>query len=120
MRACRYEASVLYVSDKKLVFDINTIVDDLGMLIEQIHTTIALVTSLRTEWIDYLQRNGIDGNSTYPFDPKLIELTEAFLKEKTPYGKAQLLADEILKIIRSDEFKNRLNFSDNQTSSATK
>lgn len=37
MRACRYEVSVLYASDKKLVFDINTIVDDLGMLIEQLH-----------------------------------------------------------------------------------
>ena len=59
MRACRYEASVLYASDKKLIFDINTIVDDLGMLVEQIHTTITLVTSLRPEWIDYLQRNGI-------------------------------------------------------------
>ena len=111
MRACRYEASVLYASDKKLIFDINTIVDDLGMLVEQIHTTITLVTSLRPEWIDYLQRNGIDVNSAYPFDPKLIELVEAFLKEKTPYGKTQLLADEILKIIRSDEFKERLNFS---------
>lgn len=56
MRACRYEASVLYASDKKLIFDINTIVDDLGMLVEQIHTTITLVTSLRPEWIDYLQK----------------------------------------------------------------
>ena len=120
MRACRYEASVLYASDKKLIFDINTIVDDLGMLVEQVHKTITLVTSLRPEWIDCLQRNGINVNSAYPFDPKLIELAEVFLKEKTPYGKAQLLADEILKIIRSDEFKNRLNFSDNRTSSATK
>lgn len=120
MRACRYEASVLYASDKKLIFDINTIVDDLGMLVEQIHTTITLVTSLRPEWIDYLQRNGIDVNSAYPFDPKLIELVEAFLKEKTPYGKTQLLADEILKIIRSDEFKERLNFSNNKSDSATK
>lgn len=120
MRACRYEASVLYASDKKLIFDINTIVDDLGMLVEQIHTTITLVTSLRPEWIDYLQRNRIDVNSAYPFDPKLIELVEAFLKEKTPYGKTQLLADEILKIIRSDEFKERLNFSNNKSDSATK
>lgn len=120
MRACRYEASVLYASDKKLIFDINTIVDNLSMLIEQSHTTITLAISLRPEWIDYLQRNEIDLNSAYLFDPKLIELTEAFLKEKTPYGKTQLLADEILKIIRSDEFKNRLNFSDNQTDSATK
>lgn len=120
MRACRYEASVLYASDKKLIFDINTIVDDLGMLVEQIHTTITLVTSLRPEWIDYLQRNGIDVNSAYPFDPKLIELVEAFLKEKTPYGKTQLLADEILKIIRSDKFKERLNFSNNKSDSATK
>lgn len=110
----------LYASDKKLIFDINTIVDDLGMLVEQIHTTITLVTSLRPEWIDYLQRNGIDVNSAYPFDPKLIELVEAFLKEKTPYGKTQLLADEILKIIRSDEFKERLNFSNNKSDSATK
>ena len=116
MRACRYEVSVLYASDKKLVFDINTIVDDLGMLIEQLHTTVALATSLRPEWIDHLQRNGIDVNSAYLFDPKLIELTEAFLKEKTPYGKTQLLADEIFKIIRSDEFKNRLHFSDNRNS----
>ena len=120
MRACRYEASVLYASDKKLIFDINTIVDDLGMLVEQIHTTITLVPSLRSELIDYLHRNGMDVNFAYPFDPKLIELAEAFLKEKTPYGKTQLLADEILKIIRSDEFKNRLNFSDNRTDSATK
>ena len=120
MRACRYEVSVLYASDKKLIFDINTIVDDLGMLIEQIHTTITLVTSLQPEWIDHLQRNGIDVNSAYLFDPKLIELAEAFLKEKTPYGKIQLLADEILKIIRSDEFKNRLNFSDTRTDSITK
>lgn len=120
MRACRYEASVLYASDKKLIFDINTIVDNLSMLIEQSHTTITLAISLRPEWIDYLQRNEIDLNSAYLFDPKLIELTEAFLKEKTPYGKTQLLADEILKIIRSDEFKNRLNFSDNRTDSATK
>lgn len=90
------------------------------MLIEQSHTTITLAISLRPEWIDYLQRNKIDLNSAYLFDPKLIELTEAFLKEKTPYGKTQLLADEILKIIRSDEFKNRLNFSDNRTDSATK
>lgn len=119
MRACRYEASVLYASDKKLIFDINTIVDNLSMLIEQSHTTITLAISLRPEWIDYLQRNEIDLNSAYLFDPKLIELTEAFLKEKTPYGKTQLLADEILKIIRSDEFKNRLNFSDNGTDSAT-
>lgn len=114
MRACRYEASVLYASDKKLIFDINTIVEDLGMLIEQIHTTITLVTSLRPELINYLQRNGMNVNSIYLFDPKLIELTEAFLKEKTPYGKTQLLADEILKIIRSDEFKERLNFSNNR------
>lgn len=120
MRACRYEVSVLYASDKKLIFDINTIVDDLGMLIEQIHTTITLVTSLQPEWIDHLQRNGIDVNSAYLFDPKLIELAEAFLKEMTPYGKIQLLADEILKIIRSDEFKNRLNFSDTRTDSITK
>lgn len=120
MRACRYEASVLYASDKKLIFDINTIVDDLGMLVEQIHTTIALATSLRTDLIDYLQRNGMDVNSAYPFDPKLIELAEAFLKEKTPYGKTQLLADEILKIIRSDEFKKRLNFSNNKSDSAIK
>ena len=120
MRACRYEASVLYASDKKLIFDINTIVDDLGMLVEQIHTTITLVPSLRSELIDYLHRNGMDVNFAYPFDPKLIELAEAFLKEKTPYGKTQLLADEILKIIRSDEFKNRLNFSDNRTDSAAK
>lgn len=120
MRACRYEASVLYASDKKLIFDINTIVDDLGMLVEQIHTTIALATSLRPDLIDYLQRNGMDVNSAYPFDPKLIELAEAFLKEKTPYGKTQLLADEILKIIRSDEFKKRLNFSNNKSDSAIK
>ena len=106
MRACRYEVSVLYASDKKLIFDINT--------------TITLVTSLQPEWIDHLQRNGIDVNSAYLFDPKLIELAEAFLKEKTPYGKIQLLADEILKIIRSDEFKNRLNFSDTRTDSITK
>ena len=120
MRACRYEASVLYASDKKLIFDINTIVDDLGMLVEQIHTTIALATSLRTDLIDYLQRNGMDVNSAYPFDPKLIELAEAFLKEKTPYGKTQLLADEILKTIHSDEFKKRLNFSNNKSDSAIK
>lgn len=44
MRDCRYEASVLYASDKKLIFDIKTIVDDLGMLIEQIHMTITLAT----------------------------------------------------------------------------
>ena len=120
MRACQYEASVLYASDKKLIFDINTVVDDLGMLIEQIHATITMVTALRPEWIDYLQRNGIDANSAYLFDSKLIELTEAFLKEKTPYGKIQSLADEILKIIRSDQFKERLNLSDNKIDSATK
>ena len=117
MRACRYEASVLYASDKKLIFDINMIVDDLGILIEQLHTTITLVTSLRPEWIDYLQRNGINVNSAYSFDPKLIELTEVFLKEKTPYKKIQLLVDEILKIIRSDEFKERLNLSNNKNGS---
>ena len=111
MRACQYEASVLYASDKKLIFDINTIVDDLGMLIEQIHTTISVVTSLRPEWIDYLQRNGIDIDSVYLFDPKLIELTEMFLKEKSPYGKIQSLGDEVLRIIRSDEFKKRLNIN---------
>lgn len=44
MRDGRYEASVLYASDKKLIFDIKTIVDDLGMLIEQIHMTITLAT----------------------------------------------------------------------------
>lgn len=120
MRACRYEASVLYASDKKLIFNINTIVDDLEMLIDQIYTTITLVISIRPEWIDYVRKNGIDVNSAYLFDPKLIELTESFLKEKTPYGKIQSLEDEILKIIRSDEFKGRLNFSDNKIASATK
>lgn len=117
MRACRYEASVLYASDKKLIFDINIIVEDLGMLIEQIHATITLITSLQPELIDYLQRNGMDVSSTSPFDPKLIKLTEAFLAEKTSYGKAQLLADDILKIIRSDEFKERLNFSNSKNDS---
>ena len=58
--------------------------------------------------------------NVYLFDPKLIELAEAFLKEKTPYAKIQLLADDSLKIIRSDEFKNRLNFSDTRTGSTTK
>ena len=62
MRACRYEASVLYASDKKLIFDINTIVDDLGMLIEQSRTTITLAISFRPEWNDYLQRNGSEAN----------------------------------------------------------
>ena len=63
-----------------------------------------------------MQRNGIYVNFVYlfDFDPKLIELTEAFLKEKTPYGKTQLLADAILKIICSDEFKKRLHFSENR------
>lgn len=117
MRACRYEAHVLYSSDKKLIFDIDTIVENLGILLEQIHTTISMLTYLRPEWSDYLQGNGIDVNTAYLFDSQIIKLTETFLKEKTSYTKIHLLADEILEIIHSDEFKERLNFKGNRNCS---
>lgn len=116
MRICRYEAQVLYASDKKLIFDINTIVENLSMLLEQFYTIIGKMESLRPELIAYLQENGIDINKNivYLFDPQLIKLTEMFLNEKTPYGKVQLLKNKILEIIHSDEFKERLNFNDNK------
>lgn len=116
MRVCRYEAHVLYSSDKKLIYDIDMIVENLGMLLEQIHTTVIIFVNLRTEWSDYLQQNGIEVNTNYLVDPRIIKLTETFLKDKTPYTKAQLLADKILEIIHSNEFKERLNFSDNRES----
>lgn len=111
MRACRYEAHVLYASDKKMIFDIDTIVEDLGMFYEQFNETIAMMVSLRPKLNDYLLQNGIDIKTKYLLDPKIIELTETFLKEMTPYTKTQLLADKILSIIRSDEFKEHLNFN---------
>lgn len=110
MRACSYEASVLYSSDRKLNFDINSIVNKLAILVEQGNQTISLAMSLQAELSDVLKRNGIDLASTYYLDPKLIKVTETFLKEKTPYGEMQILADDILKIIRSDDFKKRLCF----------
>ena len=107
----------MYSSDKKLIFDIDTIVENLGILLEQIHTTISMLTYLRPEWSDYLQGNGIDVNTAYLFDSQIIKLTETFLKEETSYTKIQLLADEILEIIHSDEFKERLNFKGNRNCS---
>ncbi len=60
MRICRYKAQVLYSYDKKLIFDIDTIVENLGMLLEQFCKIITTIRPLRSELIDYLQQNGID------------------------------------------------------------
>lgn len=118
MRACQYEVSVLYASDKKLIFDVNAIVDNLDVLIGQMNATISSAMSLQPELMIYLQKNGIDMHSAYLLDPELINLVEAFLKKKTPYEKAQLLADGILEIIRSDEFRKRLDLIDDKADSA--
>ena len=49
MYAYRYEALVLHASDKKLISDINTIVDNLSVLMDLIHMTITWTISLRLE-----------------------------------------------------------------------
>lgn len=84
------------------------------------NVTISSAMSLQPELMIYLQKNGIDMHSAYLLDPELINLVEAFLKKKTPYEKAQLLADGILEIIRSDEFRKRLVLSDDKVDSAAK
>ena len=110
LRGSQLEVSILYESDKKLNFDIGRIVELFEGLIRNLQVTISLSVSLKAEFINRLTSQGIDPNTVYRNDPKLVELTVEFLREKTPYRMVESSIDEILKIIRSDDFKSRLNF----------
>lgn len=110
LRGSQLEVSILYESDKKLNFDIGRIVELFEGLVRNLQVTISLSVSLKAEFINRLTSQGIDPNTVYRNDPKLVELTVEFLREKTPYRMIESSIDEILKIIRSDDFKSRLNF----------
>lgn len=110
LRGSQLEVSILYESDKKLNFDIGKIVELFEGLIRNLQVTISLSASLNAEFFNRLTSQGIDLNTVYRNDPKLVELTVEFLREKTPYRMIESSIDEILKIIRSDDFKRHLNF----------
>ena len=119
-RGSQLEVSILYAYDKKLNFDIRKIVELFDRVIEHLQATISLTPSLSEEWVSCMASQGIDVNTVYKNDPKLVELTVEFLREKTPYGMMESSIDEILKIIRSDDFKGRLNFGGYQGASNEK
>ena len=120
LRGSQLEVSILYASDKKLNFEIRKIVELFEGVIGYLNATMALTASINAEWIDRMASQGIDVNTAYRNDPKVVDLTVEFLREKTPYGMMESSIDEILKIIRSDDFKSRLDFGGYQGASDEK
>lgn len=82
LRGSQLEVSILYESDKKLNFDIGKIVELFEGLFYNLQVTISLSVSLKAEFIERLTSQGIDFNTVYRNDPKLVELTVEFLREK--------------------------------------